>query len=251
MEDEDSQASAIAMEMALIKTSEVVQGMAQTCPSTDEDIRRRCTYCEVKGHYRCSGCMSARYCSRVCQSKDWPIHRLLCGHLSEFTKTPRPSPDHVVAILFPAEEATPRFIWLEQFSDYDYLLPIIDCWLRPYARHANMIADMNALLEEAGHGRVGHGLAMIGVHEKPLPQVPINASILALGKPGQMKTWFGNQIVVGRRPNTTGTRGITLDHVNFRDFRHAVDLYQHHPHNLCVINPERYTFPTVPGVISK
>ncbi|KAI1129969.1 hypothetical protein F5Y10DRAFT_276476 [Nemania abortiva] len=250
MENEGSQPPTTAMMAALKKTSKVVQEMARTCPPTDEGIRRRCTYCEMKGRFTCNGCVSARYCSRACQIRDWPIHRLLCGNLSEFNKTPCPSPDHVAAILFPAKEATPRFIWLEQFSEGDYLFPIIDCWLRPYARRANMIADMNALLEEAGHGRVGHGLLMIGAHEKPLPDAPVNASILALGKPDQMKTWFGNQIIVGRKPNETGTRGITLDHVNFRDFRHAVDLYQHHPLNLCVLNPERYPFPAVSGVIN-
>ncbi|KAI1146508.1 hypothetical protein F4825DRAFT_191142 [Nemania diffusa] len=251
MEDEDGQPSPVTMMAALVKTSEVVQEMASTCPPTDEGIRRRCTYCEDKGQYTCNGCNSARYCSRECQSRDWSVHRVLCGSSSEFTKTPRPSPNHVAAILFPAELATPRFIWLEQFSQRGYLFPIIDCWLQPYARHANMIADMNVLLEETGHGTVGHGLAMIGIHEKPLPNVPVNASIMALGKPGQMKTWFGNQIIVGRRPNAAGTRGMTLDDVNFRDFRHAVDMYQHHPLNLCVINPERCMFPVVPGVISE
>ncbi|KAI0869908.1 hypothetical protein GGS24DRAFT_135099 [Hypoxylon argillaceum] len=251
MEDEDGQPSPVTMMAALVKTSEVVQEMASTCPPTDEGIRRRCTYCEDKGQYTCNGCISARYCSRECQSRDWSVHRVLCGSSSEFTKTPRPSPNHVAAILFPAELATPRFIWLEQFSQRGYLFPIIDCWLQPYARHANMIADMNVLLEETGHGTVGHGLAMIGIHEKPLPNVPVNASIMALGKPGQMKTWFGNQIIVGRRPNAAGTRGMTLDDVNFRDFRHAVDMYQHHPLNLCVINPERCMFPVVPGVISE
>ncbi|TGJ82945.1 hypothetical protein E0Z10_g5820 [Xylaria hypoxylon] len=234
------------MTAALTKTFEVVQGMAKTCPSTDEDIRRRCTYCEEKGSYTCNGCEFARYCSRECQTKDWPIHGLLCSNLSQTT---RPSINHVRAILFAADEMKPRFIWIEQFSENNYFFPIIDCWLAPYARYANMVVDMNVLLEEAGHGTAGHGLVMIGIHEQPLSDVPVNASILTFGKPGQMKTWFGNQIIVGRRPNQRRARGITLDDVNFRDFRHAVDLYQHHPLNLCVMNPERYAFPIMPGVI--
>ncbi|KAI3330745.1 hypothetical protein F4824DRAFT_328349 [Ustulina deusta] len=246
--EENFRPSAANMTAALIKTFEVVQKMAKTCPPTDENIRRRCTYCEKNGTYTCNGCECARYCSQECQAQDWPIHRLLCSNLSQTT---RPSQDHVRAILFPADETKPRFIWIEQFSESNYLFPIIDCWLAPYARHANMIADMNVLLEEAGHGTAGHGLVMIGIHEQPLPKVPMNMSILTLGKPGQMKSWFGNQIIVGRRPNEVGTRGITLDDVNFRDFRHSVDLYQHHPLNLCVMNPERYTFPVVPGVISE
>ncbi|KAI3321001.1 hypothetical protein HD806DRAFT_524345 [Xylariaceae sp. AK1471] len=176
---------------------------------------------------------------------------LLCSTFSQFTETERPSPNHVRAILFPAKETKPRFIWIEQFSERDYHFPIIDCWLAPYARHSNMISDMNALLAEAGHDAIGHGLVMIGLHEQPLPNVPINKSILSLGQPGHMKSWFGNQIIIGRQPNKVGSRGITLDDVTLRDLRHAVDLYQHHPLNLCVVNPSRYKFPIVPGVISK
>ncbi|GAW17499.1 hypothetical protein ANO14919_069560 [Xylariales sp. No.14919] len=246
MEENDLEASTAVMAAALAKTYEVVREMAKRCPPTNKVIRRRCTYCEEKGSYTCRGCESARYCSPECQAKDWPIHQLLCGSQSQTT---RPSADHARAILFPADETEPRFIWVEQFSKSEYFFPIIDGWLTPYARHANMVADMNALLEEAGHGVAGHGLAMIGIHEQPLPDVPVNASILTLGKPGQMKTWFGNQLIVARRPNEPGTRGMTLDDVNFRDFRHAVDLYQHHPLNPCVINPERYTLPVMPGAI--
>ncbi|KAI1192904.1 hypothetical protein F5X97DRAFT_315970 [Nemania serpens] len=237
-----------AMKAALNKTAEVVRKMARACPPTDEDIRKRCTYCENKGLHTCCRCKYARYCSEACQTKDWPVHRLLCSDRSD---TPRPSPDHFVAILFPAQEGKPRLIWIEQFADQGYFFPIIDCWLAPYARYANMVTDMNVLLEEAGHSAVGHGLVMIGINEQPLPHVPVNESIMALGKPGQMKSWFGNQIIAARRPNDIGTRGTTLDHVNFRDFRHAVDLFHHHPLNLCVMNPERYPFQVAQGAISE
>ncbi|KAI1118697.1 hypothetical protein F5Y14DRAFT_399420 [Nemania sp. NC0429] len=247
-EQGNSHPSAAAMDLALGQTAVVVRTMAATCPETDEDIRGQCTSCEKQGEYTCRGCQYARYCSEECQNKDWPVHQLLCNDLSGM---PRPSNNHYAAILFPAQEAKPRLIWIEQYARAGYYFPIIDCWLTPYARHANMITDMNVLLEEAGHSAVGHGLFMIGINEEPLPHVPVNQSIMALGKPGQMKTWFGNQIVAARRPNDIGTRGTTLDHVNFRDFRHAVDLFHHHPLNLCVINPERYPFPVIQGAISE
>ncbi|KAI1166662.1 hypothetical protein F5B18DRAFT_605265, partial [Nemania serpens] len=173
------------MRAALIETADVVDQMASTCPPTDEDIRKRCIYCENKGQFTCQGCKNARYCSLECQKKDWPVHRLLCSNPSV---TPRPSPSHFVAILFPAREAKPRLIWIQQFSAHHYFFPIIDCWLGPYARYANMITDMNVLLEETGHGAVGHGLFMIGINEQPLLHVPVNESIVALGKPGQMKS---------------------------------------------------------------
>ncbi|KAI1183189.1 hypothetical protein F5B17DRAFT_148183 [Nemania serpens] len=243
MQDETAE-----MQVALVKTAEVLREMALTCPETDEDMRKRCTYCENPGRHLCTNCHEAFYCSEECEVKDWPVHELIC---SDLFLTPHPSPHHFAAILFPAEEVKPRLIWIEQHVENNYFLPIIDSWLGPSARCANMISDMNVPLEEAGHSTVGHGLVMIGINEKPLRGVPVNQSILALGKPGQMKTWFGHQIIAARRPNDFRTRGITLDDVNFRDFRHAVDLFRNHPLNLCVMDPERYPFPVVQGAISE
>jgi hypothetical protein len=46
---------------------------------------RRCAGCAVwqadtdRKLERCSGCMTAYYCGRECQRKDWPAHKLVCG----------------------------------------------------------------------------------------------------------------------------------------------------------------------------
>ncbi|CAJ2504723.1 Uu.00g121170.m01.CDS01 [Anthostomella pinea] len=235
---------------ALVKTFEVVQQLARTCPPANDEIRARCIYCEKPGTHECSHCKSARYCSQQCQDKDWSIHRLLCSTHAEFTDDKRPSPDHARAIIFPAGDVQPRFIWIEKYAEGGYHFPVIDGWLGPYARYSNMITDVNEVLNQAGHGHdVGHGLFLVGLNEHPLPEVPLNASILSLGKPGHMKVCFGNQIIAARKQNEAGTRGITVDDVELRDLRHAVDFFQHHPMNPCVVNPERYTMPVMPGVI--
>lgn len=37
-----------------------------------------CGACGKKSSFRCSRCRSRRYCSRLCQEKDWPTHRANC-----------------------------------------------------------------------------------------------------------------------------------------------------------------------------
>jgi hypothetical protein len=225
--------------------------MAQTCPETDESIRQRCNYCEQKAMHNCSICHSALYCSRDCQMSDWNDHQLLCSGMSDFIEDKRPSPSHFRAILFPVLEKLPRFIWIKQSNKHNIFFPEIDTWFPSQSLYANMLTDMNALLVEAGHDAAGHGLAMLGLHERPQGPIRGNTSILSLGKPGYMRSWFGHQIIVGQKPNAVGTQGFTLDDANFRDFRHAVDVYQHHSLNLCVVNPERFKLPAIPGVLSK
>jgi hypothetical protein len=71
-----------------------------------------CFACNRPGTQRCSACQNARYCSSECQKKDWVLHKLLC---QSFVDLPaRPSPSHYRGILFPDNEAKPRFIWVEQ-----------------------------------------------------------------------------------------------------------------------------------------
>ncbi len=41
-----------------------------------------CLVCRSKATKRCKGCkMMARYCSVECQTKDWPLHKAICGRL--------------------------------------------------------------------------------------------------------------------------------------------------------------------------
>ncbi|KAI1077937.1 hypothetical protein F5B20DRAFT_592371 [Whalleya microplaca] len=241
--------AASARQKALKETYAFVYELAEKPAPNDKEIRSRCTYCDEPGKNICGQCRTARYCSRGCQAKDWPVHKLLCDTLVEFKNKNRPTPNHVRGIMFPAEESKPKYVWVEQFEENSYFFPVIDRLLGPHARYSNMVNDMNDMLEQAGHKNIGHGLVMIGLNEALIQNVPINKSILSLGKPGQMRTWFGNHIIVGRAQNALGTRGLTVDDVDSRDFRHAVDFYQHYPLNPCVINPERYTLPTLPGLI--
>lgn len=42
-----------------------------------------CTFCGKSGAVKkCSGCMSARYCTRECQVKNWELHKPICAKLA-------------------------------------------------------------------------------------------------------------------------------------------------------------------------
>lgn len=73
------------------------------CPLTrpeNSEIRNRCVYCENAASNVCGRCRSARYCSRACQTKDWPQHKAMCHQFVNFTDEKRPSPAHVRGLLF-------------------------------------------------------------------------------------------------------------------------------------------------------
>lgn len=87
------------------------------------------TYCPVclktTELSKCLGCEDMAYCSRACQRKDWPIHKLLCLKLPVFQATARPK-QHFRAILFPSNDAgageclsgaeapKPKFVWCQK-----------------------------------------------------------------------------------------------------------------------------------------
>jgi hypothetical protein len=189
-----------------------------------------------------------------------PLHKLLCTTYENFKDDKRPSDNHVRAILFPADGTRIKHLWLEQIRAADGVLyPKLKPHLEDIA--ASDLFDPNRLEYDDIHNQkkfpgfeVGHGLMIIGrTIFAPHPDLPINKSIMALGKVGQMKTRTGNHFVVARKlvpaSKTNDHQTTILADVNFRDFRHALDYYQLHPTNLCVVNPERFKGPTMPGLI--
>jgi hypothetical protein len=75
-----------------------------------------CTMCDKQGANACSSCHSIRYCSKLCQKTDWPLHKLLCKTYQDFDDKERPkSHDNCVykrGIHFPEHDETPRFVWV-------------------------------------------------------------------------------------------------------------------------------------------
>ncbi|KAK8074567.1 hypothetical protein PG997_009230 [Apiospora hydei] len=71
-----------------------------------------CITCEKADSQRCGRCKSAFYCSKACQVRDWPFHKLLCASFGAFDISTRPTSDHFLAISFPPEDKRPKPIWV-------------------------------------------------------------------------------------------------------------------------------------------
>jgi hypothetical protein len=75
-----------------------------------------CDECEKPGASRCGICLSGWCCSRGCQKKAWPIHKVLCKTLKGFRSRPaveKSNEKYTRAIYFHPFEGTPRFVWLK------------------------------------------------------------------------------------------------------------------------------------------
>ncbi|XP_008311987.1 tudor domain-containing protein 1 isoform X6 [Cynoglossus semilaevis] len=49
-----------------------------------------CNYCGEQGHFQCKCCQSASYCSIVCQTKDWKLHKHCCRLVDPETVEEKP-----------------------------------------------------------------------------------------------------------------------------------------------------------------
>ncbi|KAI0129928.1 hypothetical protein BJ170DRAFT_720002 [Xylariales sp. AK1849] len=239
----------------------------------DIEVRNRCIVCDKPGKDRCGKCNEARYCSRECQVKDWSYHKVLCKNFSSFTDSRRPSADHVRGILFSAAERLPKLVWLEQKVRNGETTVMVDQYFSKYSASLGTLT-INLILENAGYGDLGHGLITISEATEPEEGFPINKSIMALGKAGHMCAWFGNHLIVATKPDpstdiSTSTahkeknegrsskiekekkddKNVMLDDINFRDSRHAIDMFQVWHLNPGISNPERHTNPNIPALM--
>lgn len=77
----------------------------------DMDANKRCVICSSKSTKHCQQCNSACYCSKECQKKDWPTHKLICADFKNFDHKARPSPHHKLGIFFEKSTSKPQFMW--------------------------------------------------------------------------------------------------------------------------------------------
>ena len=56
------------------------QHQTEKCHSITPATKQLCTVCQKMTAVRCSHC-KAPYCSRKCQTEDWPVHRQSCRRL--------------------------------------------------------------------------------------------------------------------------------------------------------------------------
>ncbi|KAK6075484.1 hypothetical protein SCUP515_05917 [Seiridium cupressi] len=140
------------------------------------------------------------------------------------------------------------FVWVEQTEMIGHTFIDHPTLLGAYAAHRTHTAELHS-----GNRNVGHGLLIHSRSAQPISDAPINRSVMSLGKPGHMRTWFGNQLLIGIKRQLSslvnGQQIPVYDDVDARDFRHAGDYYQQHPTDPCIIDPRCDPRPSVLGVI--
>jgi hypothetical protein len=78
---------------------------------------------------QCTGCYAIQYCSKRCQSLDWPAHKLICRSWTTFIDD-RPSPDVRAAIWFPRDAIRPKMVWVHFAHDSNnFYMPDFDSFL--------------------------------------------------------------------------------------------------------------------------
>ncbi|KAI1840214.1 hypothetical protein JX266_013581 [Neoarthrinium moseri] len=259
----------------------------QSTPASElPNIRNLCVMCDKPGQKKCGKCNQAAYCSRECQVADWPQHKALCKTFGDFAEDKRPSNSHVRAILFPAADDKPRFIWLEQKIKRHETVVMLDKFLDSTSSDTQSISINNALAG-MGFAPIGHGLGIISQSNEAGDNIKLTKSIMSLGKAGHLGPWYGNHAVIGLKhvarldgknqaPTGSSDGGRTGaiqefeavhghsygdsssqsnhgqvmgDDVNFRDFRHSVDAFQGWFLNYCIVNPVRYHRPVIPALL--
>ncbi|KAK8022903.1 hypothetical protein PG991_006784 [Apiospora marii] len=234
------QAAERAKVMAMVTTT-FNDHLPEMTPESDPELRSRCNFCEKPGKDRCGGCKSARYCSRECQVKDHPLHKLLCKSYAGFSDAQRPSADHVRAILFPASEQKPKLVWCKQKVADGKTTVYADEHIGRY-RETFSVLSINRNLHLLGHADTGHGLVAFLESNSPVLGCPMNKSYTALGAPGHMMARFGDILFLGTKPDPApehAGKNVVLDDADLRDFRHALDCLQMHEINFAAGPPDR------------
>ncbi|KAI9891948.1 MAG: hypothetical protein M1814_002142 [Vezdaea aestivalis] len=171
-----------------------------------------CAVCNKAGTRSCKQFKGSRYCSMTCQKEEWPTHKLLCAVFPGFKSSSRPTDEHYRAILFPENDAKPRFIWLHaEWQEEDEYEP------KYQSVQKRELADTI---------RLCHRDTFLMDGSKP------NKSIAAITatRSGQYHDWRGPLVAYGMKSlGIDQTRCRDLDMKDFRDVADYFLWYEHKP----------------------
>lgn len=174
-----------------------------------------CVMCQMPGK-RCTACQSCTYCSKRCQSIDWPTHRLLCPQYVKKLSS-RPSPCHRLAIWFRRDHERPRLAWAGvQGEGRDNSNLVFDGFLgAQHAAHWSLPFSVNS------RRSLNLGYTLCIYYEDY--STDRNNSIFgtaALSSTSVPYEWCGEIVVVSGRPSIGPFADVTL-----ADFRHVQDFF--------------------------
>ncbi|KAH8767468.1 hypothetical protein F5883DRAFT_671071 [Diaporthe sp. PMI_573] len=231
-------------------------------PKNDELLARQprsnllCTVCPQPGNLICSGCHSMRYCSEACQREDRSTHKFFCRSFDQFSTDKRPSPQHIRAILFPENKKKPEWAWVLRNDDrtavslshmYEGLptdgltdmTPIM--YMSCTTKRVSQQWLFSLCLDQSSRGE----------HTSS-----INRSVLNLGPPGHLQTYWGPILVVAGLPELAPLprypdhpMRARLEDVSMNDTWFVIEAVLYGDHDSpCVVNVPRYPYPSLPAL---
>ncbi|KAI1333900.1 hypothetical protein F5Y15DRAFT_320884 [Xylariaceae sp. FL0016] len=215
-------------------------------PSWQFDKIASCIVCDYSPRtYFCKGCKQARYCSKLCQTDDWPTHRRLCQQLYEQSQSESPT-----ILVFGPNDSHPT---LQQISNYQDFYQIVhksateDCDTIS-GTSENLHAHKSVYVRDIAMGlngvyNAGHVIEAIIVTSEKTSHVRLNRSIASLAKPGHLAERTGTYIFtsLGHCLSNNNRQFFgSLLKFSARDFRAVVDWFGEHPKNPCVTNRRRW-----------
>jgi hypothetical protein len=115
---------------SLSLASRLLQRWSRELLPMNSVAQQKCVTCSCPCSAHCIKCKQAYYCSKACQKKDRPIHKLFCDAYSDFSRSDRPTDDHFLACLFPVHGNRPQMTWLscqwQEDEDGRHQLPHFD-----------------------------------------------------------------------------------------------------------------------------
>ena len=175
-----------------------------------------CIICNKEGAKFCQGCHSASYCSKQCQAKDFPTHKLLCSKFKEYQDKPH---EHMRrGIIFHEAENPPQWVWIEVESKDGCQHAILEHHLKASPYSPNKVQYI-VIEHNRSRKRVLQDILTIIHCDKDIQgALGPNRSIQALGNGATASPWNGpiivmNKLGLGTDPTVYGD----MDLMAYRD----------------------------------
>lgn len=180
--------------------------------------RSICAVCNKADPQVCARCGSIKYCSKECQVADWKTHKLLCAHLKEFSTAPVKGMRR--AILFPADSAKPKFVWIATFWDPTFGQEICD--VAYLLGDNNQAAGWHVMQQNDCRERfLQHGIHLVYRDAFKLDGSVLNQSLVVAANGKPCYGWRGPIVAVAKKGNAKNPP--YYDDITLHDFRDVVD----------------------------
>ena len=153
-----------------------------------------CIICNKEGAKFCQECHSASYCSRQCQIRDFPTHKLLCSEFKEYRDKPH---EHMKrGIIFHEAENPPQWVWIKSESKDESQHAILEHHLVASSHGPTKVQYISIEHNRSRKRALQDTLTIIHCDKDVQGALGPNRSIQALGNGATASPWYGPVIVM-------------------------------------------------------